>query len=224
MKIALLGDGKTGSKVAEILNLNQESIFNLQNPPDLTKLKAHDIIISFLPGDAFLHLIPMLVKSKLPVVTGSTGFEWPEHLDATLKNEQTAWIYASNFSLGMNLIKGMIDIIKKASLLYSDVDFKIHEIHHTKKLDAPSGTALSWQKWLDQPASISSERIGDVVGVHTLSMNSPTEKITLEHQALDRKIFAEGAIWTANKLYKDQKALGFGLHSFMDIVKSQLHY
>src|SRR5690606_8405163 len=99
MRIALLGNGKTGSKVLEIAEKkHQLIIFDSQRVPTFEKLKETDAIISFLPGNVFLDLIPLLVETKLPVVTGSTGFTWPDNIQTILKEKNLAWIYATNFS------------------------------------------------------------------------------------------------------------------------------
>lgn len=219
MKIALLGKGKTGGKVLE--KFPNATVFDSKHQPTCENLQGHDVIISFLPGEAFLQYIPLLIESKIPVVTGSTGFTWPKDIQQSLSNNNVAWIHATNFSLGMNLIRQMIGILSKAQDLFSDVEFKIHEIHHTKKLDAPSGTALSWKEWLKNDCQISSERTGDVVGTHELTMKTQNESIFLRHEALDRGIFAEGAIWAAKYLTTTNK-VSKGLNPFADVILKEL--
>tara|TARA_R110000868_G_scaffold136049_2_gene348792 strand:- start:1384 stop:2046 length:663 start_codon:yes stop_codon:yes gene_type:complete len=219
MKLALLGKGKTGAKVLE--KFPAATVFDSKNVPNLEKLQGHDVIISFLPGEAFVEYIPLLKASKIPVVTGSTGFSWPSSLDTELKSQGTAWVHATNFSLGMNLVRQMIGILSNAESLFSNAEFKIHEIHHTKKLDAPSGTALSWKEWAKADCEITSERIGDVVGTHEITMNTPNESIFLRHTAHDRGIFAEGAIWSANFLLNSNKVKP-GLNAFADVILKEL--
>ena len=219
MKIALLGAGKTGQKVAQLYP--NTVIFNTQNIPTKEKLCECDLVISFLAGDIFLEYIDLLIESKIPVVTGSTGFDWPENAIKSIQENKLIWVRAHNFSLGMNIVKNMIETISKATELYDDVKFNIHDIHHTKKLDAPSGTALSWQDWLDQDAKITSERTGDVVGYHHLEMISSVEKIKVTHEALDRAIFAKGALWVAKKIY-EKEFTKTGLNNFSDIVNQFL--
>lgn len=220
MKIALLGKGKTGS---EVIKLDQSvTIFDSTNAPTLSKLKGHDVIISFLPGPVFKEYIPLLLESKIPVVTGSTGFEWPTNLDDNLKEAGLKWIKAHNFSLGMNIVKKMIETLSKATELFEKHSFKIHEIHHTKKQDAPSGTAISFENWLGHKTQITSERVGDVVGIHELKFESEDEIITIKHDAKDRSIFARGAIWAAKILVND-KDVPFGLLSFNDVVQKKLN-
>lgn len=220
MKVALLGSGKTGGRVAELLE-SAPTIFSSSNPPTVEKLEGHDVIISFLPGEAFFEYIPMLVETGLPVVTGSTGFEWPSDLQEKLQKLNTRWLYASNFSLGMNLVHQMINTLSKASKLFEDASFNMHEVHHTKKLDAPSGTALSWRDWLGQKVEITHERVGDVVGDHKIILNTANERITLQHEALDRRIFAAGAIWAAKKILNDS-SIESGLHNFQDITLKEI--
>lgn len=220
MKIALLGKGKTGGKVLELLVQNNipHTVFDSQNHPTLEKLKDHDVVISFLAGEVFKDYLTLLVDSKIPVVTGSTGLVWPSNFDQKLKDLNVKWIYATNFSLGMNLVHQMILIMKEADSIIKNVHYQMNEVHHTKKLDAPSGTALSWKKWLDHDVEITSERSGDVIGIHELKLITPTEEITLKHEALDRKIFAEGALYAANKI----TTLTPGLHLFQDVVQKEL--
>ncbi len=219
MKIALLGKGKTGSKVLE--RFPNATVFDSKNAPSFEKLKGHDVIVSFLPGEAFLSYVPLLIESKIPVVTGSTGFTWPKDLNQTLVNNQICWIHATNFSLGMNLVRQMIGILSKAETLFSDAQFNIHEIHHTKKLDAPSGTALSWKEWAKADCEISSERVGDVVGTHEITLETANESIFLRHSAKDRGIFAEGAVWAADYLVNSNKSRP-GLHAFADVILKEL--
>jgi 4-hydroxy-tetrahydrodipicolinate reductase len=219
MKIALLGKGKTGSKVLECAPASVE-VFDSKNVPTFEKLQSCDVIISFLPGDAFAELIPLLVESKKPVVTGSTGFKWPEAFAETLKEKNLRWIHATNFSLGVLIIKQLIERLHQVDHLLPSRQLSIHEVHHTKKLDAPSGTALSMKEWLQEECTITSQREGDVVGFHELKLDTGSEVITLAHEARDRRLFAEGAVFAA-KLLMD-KNLEAGLHSFQKVVERHL--
>jgi 4-hydroxy-tetrahydrodipicolinate reductase len=219
MKIALLGKGKTGK---EVLNLEINcTVFDSTNPPTFDKLQGHDVVISFLPGPIFEQFLPLLLETGIPVVTGSTGFKWPQGFDTTLKEKKLKWIYAHNFSLGMNIVKKMIETLSKASELFDDYDYSIHEIHHTKKLDAPSGTALSFKDWLGKEATITHDRVGDVVGDHELTFDCADETIILKHVAKKRSIFARGALWAA-KLITTDTNIPNGLNHFNDIVYQHL--
>lgn len=220
MKIGLLGTGKTGGKVIEVYGEKNIIAFNESNPPTLEKLKEADSLISFLPGPALLEYLDLLIDSGVPLASGSTGFEWPEGIDQRLKDKGVAWITASNFSLGMNLVYGMVKVLSKTPELFDEYKFKLHEIHHIHKRDNPSGTALSWQKWLGQPVEFSHDRDGDNPGDHKLTLSTKYEEISVQHQAKDRKMFAEGAVWTAEKLAKG--GIEPGLHNLQDITAKEL--
>ncbi|OIQ17441.1 MAG: hypothetical protein BM556_11590 [Bacteriovorax sp. MedPE-SWde] len=221
MKIALLGKGKTGSKVIELAASNPDislTIFDSNNRPTREKLQGHDVALSFLTGDIFLEYIEEISASGISVVSGSTGFDWtPERLELVSKSN-SPWIHSNNFSLGMNIVKEMISILSKANALFQNSEFKIHEIHHTKKVDAPSGTAKAWKNWLGHEAEMTYERTGDVVGTHELTLKTNNEEIFLRHEALDRKIFAEGALWACSQVNN----LRPGLHDFSDVAKEAL--
>jgi 4-hydroxy-tetrahydrodipicolinate reductase len=219
MKIALLGKGKTGSKILE-LHQGEVEIFDRTHLPTYERLKTCDVVISFLPGEAFLNLAPLLLETRLPVVTGSTGFSWPKDFEKTLMEQNLTWIYGTNFSLGVVIAKQLIEKMNELSSLLGNVQTSIHEIHHTKKLDAPSGTALSMKSWMNSEPLMTHERMGDVVGVHTVSWETPAEVIKLTHEAKDRKLFAQGALWAAEYLMTQQ--LEHGLHAFQKVVENHL--
>ncbi|MFV1884405.1 MAG: dihydrodipicolinate reductase C-terminal domain-containing protein [Balneola sp.] len=216
MKISVIGTGKTGSKVVELLGDKLLYAFDENNPPTLEKLKESDALIIFIPGDAVPKIFGLVLESGVPTAWGSTGFNWPSDLNEQVKAYQTKWILATNFSLGMNIIRHTIKKISEGSDLLKDPKFKIHEIHHIHKKDAPSGTALSWKEWLGREAEITSAREGDVNGIHELTLSTAREEITLTHNALDRTIFAEGAIWTAEQLVNNL-TLTNGVHTFGEL-------
>lgn len=200
MKVALLGRGKTGSHVQKLCHERGIDcvVFHSENPLTQEALKDRDIIISFVPGAVLNDYRPIVLNSKLPIISGSTGYEWGDDLHQALKENQQVWIQGHNFSLGMNIVHQMIKVLTKGTNLFPD-SWKgaIHEIHHTKKLDAPSGTALRWGEWFGKPVDITSERTGDVVGHHEFTFSVPFETITLTHEAKDRSLFANGALWAA---------------------------
>ncbi|MCK5882337.1 MAG: hypothetical protein KAG61_01505 [Bacteriovoracaceae bacterium] len=221
MKVALIGSGKTGGKVLDLLPREDVTVFNESNPVTTEALAGIDIAICFIPGDQFLSIAPILIAAKIPVVTGSTGVEFPHSLKNEVKKNELKWIHGHNFALGMNLIHQMIKVLSKADKLFEQKSFHIHEVHHTQKLDSPSGTAISWGDWLGEKCTISSDRIGDVIGDHTIELKTETEAISLSHRALDRKVFAKGALWAANKLLTDN-SIPTGISRFEDIARGEL--
>ena len=213
MKISVIGTGKTGSKVVERLGNNLEYAFDENNPPTLEKLRESDAVIIFVPGDAVSKVFEVVLESGVTAAWGSTGYNWPEDLDEKVKAANTRWVLATNFSLGMNLIRNAIQLISSGSDILKDPSFNIHEVHHIHKKDAPSGTALSWKEWLGKNAEITSAREGDVNGIHELAIATATERIELKHEALDRSLFAEGAIWAVEQLI-ERVSLNTGVYTF----------
>ncbi len=156
----------------------------------------------------------------MPVVTGTTGIEWPEDLHQSLAQAGVSWVHGKNFALGMNIMKSLIEILSQAENLYSNTDYHIHEVHHTAKVDAPSGTALAMQNWLNKPAEITYQRTDDVVGDHEIHLQTPFEEISLKHRALDRSIFAHGALWAARYILNND--IQPGLIAFEQISTQRL--
>lgn len=224
MKTAVIGTGKTGGEVVDLIPEKQlVGPFNSRNKPTMAALKKADAAIIFVPGSAVDDIFKVVLESGIPAVWGSTGYDWPDDLDGRLKKNKIKWLRASNFSLGMNIIRRCIKLISKGSELLSDPEFHIHEVHHTDKQDAPSGTAISWKEWLGKEAEITSERKGDIKGIHRLHMQTESESIHLQHEAHQRAVFAKGAIWAAEQILKDQ--VGAGFHDietiFDNIMKDQ---
>lgn len=225
MKFAVIGTGKTGGKVVEVLSEDQiVGPFDTSNKPTAKKLKSADTAILFVPGSSVDDLMEPLMEAGIPAAWGTTGYEWPDDLDRQLKEQNLKWLQASNFSLGMNIVRRCLSVIGQSSSVLNNPSFHIHEIHHKHKQDAPSGTAISWEEWLGKEAEITSERKGDIKGIHQLEVNTDTESIWLKHQAHDRKIFAEGAVWAAEQLLSDDVEPGFhNLSTIFDkVMQKQL--
>ena len=218
MKIAIIGAGKTGSEVAKLLPENQISgIYNSTNKVTKDRLRDVEVAIIFVPGSAVPEILPIVMSSGIPAVWGSTGFDWPSDLDEQLKKQHTKWVIATNFSLGMNLIRHCMQVLAKGKQFLESPHFTIHEIHHKHKKDAPSGTALSWRKWLNVDCDICSQRKGDIKGIHELILHTNDETISLKHEVHNRALFAKGALWAANYLV-NHPALENGLYTFSEIV------
>lgn len=212
---SVIGTGKTGSTVLERLGDNAIA-FDENNRPTAEKLSESDIAIIFVPGTAASQVVDIVLEAGIPAIWGTTGYEWPKGLPDRVKEQGVKWVVGSNFSMGMNLVRKAIQIIGKGSEMLKDPTFHIHEVHHINKQDEPSGTALSWQEWLGKEASISSDRQGDVKGIHNLHLKSAGESIYLKHEAHSRDIFAEGAIWTANYIL-EHPFIEPGFYPFSDI-------
>jgi 4-hydroxy-tetrahydrodipicolinate reductase len=223
MKVAVIGSGKTGGHVLNLVNrADVVGPFGRSNAVSPEKLAAAEIGIVFVPGDAFLEMIPALLESKKPMVIGATGMEWPAGLDAELKKRSLAWVHATNFSLGVQLFRQLLKTVNKLQKSLPSFSAELMDIHHTKKLDAPSGTAKSLAKWSDFPVHIEAKREGDVVGFHEMTLTFPQETVKISHNAHDRALFAQGALDVAKLWIK--KPLGDGLYpleNLMDHLEKQ---
>ncbi|PKD16822.1 4-hydroxy-tetrahydrodipicolinate reductase [Salegentibacter salinarum] len=236
MKIALLGYGKMGKTIEEIaLNRDHEIVLKIEEDIDTYEIDKMeiDVAIDFSVPKAAFKNITTCFKNNIPVVCGTTG--WLDDYEKAVeicKKEDSAFIYASNFSVGVNLF---FELNKKLAKMMNGMDdyaVEIEEIHHTQKQDAPSGTAISlaqqivtenvkknsWQ--LDHAAAdeipIKAKRIEDVPGTHTVSYKSKIDSIEIMHTANSRQGFALGAVIAAEWL-KDKK----GIFTMQDVLSSQ---
>lgn len=214
-KYAVIGTGKTGSYVAEILG-REAVTFDETRPPTPDLLKGVDVVVIFVPGSAASEVLDVVFEAGTDAVWGTTGFNWPADLAERLEGKNMRWVTGSNFSLAMNLVRRSVELFGRGSSILKEVGFQIHEIHHTEKQDAPSGTAISWKEWLGKECKITSERVGDIKGIHTLHMETPTESVWLKHEAHSRRVFAEGAVWSAKSLLNDPN-LKPGLYTFSEL-------
>lgn len=212
---SVIGTGKTGGAVVDFLG-DSAVTFNSDNPATADALRETDIAIIFVPGTAAAEVSETVLEAGIPAIWGTTGYQWPENLSEIVKDAEARWVLGSNFSLGMNLVRKALNILGKGSDLLAEPAFHIHEVHHKHKQDAPSGTALSWQEWLGKEANISSDRQGDVKGIHNLHIKTAMESIRLEHEAHSRSLFAEGAVWAANYLLANPY-ISPGIYPFSDL-------
>ncbi len=178
-----------------------------------------DIVIDFSTPKCFLSLIKWCDTHCVKIVSGTTGF-LQEHFEALeAASKKTACLWAPNMSLGINLIAEMISNLK----VISDYDFQIVEAHQHSKKDKPSGTALLLQDRLKsqvksevpEPLSL---RGGDIRGIHQIWCMGQEETIKMEHTALDRSVFARGALVAAKWLASKTS----GLYSMKDVLSSTL--
>lgn len=220
MKIALLGYGKMGQVIERIaLERGHEIVLKKDEFNTYEGLSTADVAIDFSVPTAAVANISSCFHANVPVVSGTTG--WLEHYDeveALCKEKQGGFISSSNFSLGVNIFFGLNEYLAKIMAQFDSYKVSMEEIHHTQKLDAPSGTAISLAKgviensayanWTMEDAKaneihIEAKRIGDVPGTHTVTYESTVDSIELKHTAHNREGFALGAViaaeWLAGK-------------------------
>jgi 4-hydroxy-tetrahydrodipicolinate reductase len=215
MKIALLGYGRMGKTIEQIAIKRGHTIVLAIDKDDANyDIKKADVAIDFsIPTVAFNN-ISNCINNGVPVISGTTG--WLENYDnavALCEEKKGAFIYASNFSLGVNIFFELNKILAKMMSNLKQYNVSMEEIHHTQKLDAPSGTAISlandivaqnsnYKGWkLDEASEtiipITAKRIEDVPGTHTVTYKSEVDTINIEHIAHNRQGFALGAVIAA---------------------------
>jgi 4-hydroxy-tetrahydrodipicolinate reductase len=220
MKLALIGYGKMGKEIEKIaLDRGHEIVLKIDitNPEDLTiaNLRKADVAIEFtIPGSAVANY-QICFEAGVPVVSGTTG--WLDQRSIVYdqcKKLNGTFFYASNFSLGVNIFFVLNQ--KLAELMANHNDYKVEmtEIHHTQKLDAPSGTAITLAEaileelpgkeiWVNQASNNTNElgiislREGQVPGTHTIKYESEVDYIEITHLAKNRKGLAFGAVLAA---------------------------
>lgn len=214
MKIALLGYGRMGQAIEQIAISRGHDIVIKTSSNTGYNIKEADVAIDFSIPDAAFNNISKCLNNDVPVISGTTGW-LDKYNDAVLLCEKNkgAFIYASNFSLGVNIFFELNEILAKMMTKLDDYKVDIEEIHHTKKLDAPSGTAITlaegviknhsqYSNWkLDESTEntlpITAKRIPDVPGTHIITYKSAIDTIKIEHEAHSRQGFALGAVIAA---------------------------
>lgn len=245
MKIALLGYGKMGQQIEKIANERGHQIvlkINEDNLQDLTpaNISEADVAIEFSTPHTVLQNVQFCLNNNTPIIIGTTG--WYDELENVKKQcaeANGAVFYATNFSIGVNLFFALNE--KLASLMQSHTEYEVEveEIHHTQKLDSPSGTAITivegifanypqkkqWENHVqitdekgkasgNDKLMITSIRKDAVPGTHTVTYQSAVDKIDITHTAFSRKGFAQGAVLAAEWII-DKK----GIFTMNDLLK-----
>ncbi len=222
LHLVLLGSGKTGSLVSEVARERGHRttvLTEIENPDGTwltaTNLKGVDAVIDFTTPEAVLPNIARCVAARTPMVVGTTGWYGEmERVRQEVEQAGSAFVFGANFSYGVNLF---FQIARAAApALQHGYEGHITERHHIHKKDAPSGTAVALQRVVAQAGGkqvdITSEREGDVMGVHLLELASGGDRITLSHEVQSRRTFAEGAVRAAEWIVGKT-----GFYDFKDI-------
>lgn len=239
MKIALIGYGRMGQAIETIALERGHTIsakVNSENPIETVDLTNTDVAIEFSVPQTVVKNINRLLDKKIPVVVGTTG--WNDSLNEISKrveSEDLSLLHASNFSVGVNLFFKLNEQLAKLMNPHSDYYVSMEEIHHTKKLDAPSGTAItlaegviSNHKAVDNwscpqhptnnefngGVEINALRIPDVPGTHEIRYQSDIDTISIKHEAHSRKGFATGAVIAAEWLINKK-----GVYTMRDVLE-----
>jgi 4-hydroxy-tetrahydrodipicolinate reductase len=217
MKIALFGYGKMGKMIEHVaLQRNHEVVAKIDIDTKGIDYSLMDVAIDFSMPDAAFRNITSCMDHGVPVISGTTG--WLSEYDkavARCRQKNGAFIYASNFSLGVNVFFELNRYLARMMNKFEQYKVSMEEIHHTQKLDAPSGTAItlaegiiensSYSAWNLQQADqneipIVSKRIDAVPGTHSVLYHSTVDDIEIKHTAHNREGFALGAVIAAEWL------------------------
>jgi len=238
MNIALIGYGKMGKEIAAMAKEQGHSIvltIDVDNQDEFTaeNLQKADVAIDFTAPAVAAENIIKCLKSGTPIVSGTTGWldQWTE-IEALCTETSGSLFYASNFSIGVNIMFALNRKLASMMKAFPDYEVKMKEIHHTQKLDAPSGTAITlanqiineipqkddWhladeQNKGNESLSIEALREGDVFGYHRVTYGSNIDSITIEHNAKSRKGFVSGALMAASYIIGKK-----GIHTMEDML------
>jgi len=220
MKIAILGNGRMGKHISELAKKRGHIITcvsSSEKPAHTLELNTTDVAIDFSTPTSALTNISHAINSGIAVISGTTGWlDKLSEIEELCTNKSGAFLYASNFSLGMNIF---FELNKKLAKLMKNQNYKstIHEIHHTQKLDSPSGTAKTLGKQMDgilkNSTPITAERIADETGRHTVTYRSSVDELEIKHTAKNRDGFAMGAIIAAEWIIGKK-----GIFSMQDVL------
>ena len=235
LRIALVGAaGRMGQAIADVAASENAEIVAKSDLGDEIALAGADVLIDFSHPDAGRSICNAAIKSKVPLVMGTTGHSTKQRDEIAAAAKQIAVVFASNFSVGVNALFALTE--RAAKILGDDFDLEIVEVHHRMKKDAPSGTAKTLAEILQRARQtknlrhgregisgerekseigIHSVRGGDVVGDHTVIFAGQGERVELTHRASSRETFARGALraarWVVGKpagLYDMRNVLG----------------
>jgi 4-hydroxy-tetrahydrodipicolinate reductase len=228
LKVGVVGAaGKMGNELRQVISeagfIPFLGMYNTKKPEGFEhaanswsdkKAAEVDLWIDFSLPEAFDQAIAAMAKFKKPIVSGTTGISAAQKKLLKQASAHTAILWSSNMSVGVAFVNKILSQFKDIK----DFDFQIEELHHKHKKDAPSGTAKTMQENLESAVnkkipSTLSIRGGGIFGVHRIWAMSDQEVITIEHQALTRKVFAEGALKAGLSILNK----GPGLYSMKDI-------
>ncbi len=227
MKIIIIGYGKMGKEIEKICLKKKYKILlkiNSKNHKSLNKdiLKKCDVAIDFSNSKTVVKNIIFLLENKIPVVSGTTG--WDNEINIIQKKcieKNGTFLHSPNFSIGMNIFFELNDFLAKKMCQLNQYEASISEVHHKDKKDKPSGTAIKLAndicKNIEQKMPpIYCKRKDNIKGVHKIKYSSNIDTISIKHDAHNRKGFAEGALIAA-KFIKNKK----GIFTMKDVINNK---
>jgi len=239
-RLVISGYGKMGKEIERLAILkNWQIVARIDNKMQWEEyseiIKSADAIIDFSSPEVVLDNIKNAFEKNIPIIIGTTGWNSElENVKILCEKGNHSLVYGSNFSIGVNIFFKINSQLAELMNKHSSYNVIIEEIHHTKKLDSPSGTAISLANQIiekldrkstvinesstdSEKLEIISKRIGDVPGIHKIVYNSSIDEIEIMHTAKSRQGFAEGALWAAEWIQSKK-----GFYNFSDILFNKL--
>jgi 4-hydroxy-tetrahydrodipicolinate reductase len=212
MRVLLLGHGRMGQLVERLAPEYDATIAavltgaNAAGRLDSPDFGPVDVAIDFSVADALARNVPKLASHGINIVIGTTG--WAAHeaeIRAAVERSNIGVLAAANFSLGMNIFQAIVAEAARRFARQPSFEAWIHELHHSAKRDAPSGTALQLEAAMgkagyDRHIDMSASRAGSIPGTHEVGFDGPSDTVTLTHTVRDRAVFARGALEAAKWL------------------------
>jgi 4-hydroxy-tetrahydrodipicolinate reductase len=230
MKIALIGYGAMGKLIEtlavdknhEIAAIIDETDANISAEKLAEKLTNADVAIDFSIAKAVKRNVAACLLADVPLVEGTTGWsEEKDNIRSLVEVKNGAVVFGANFSIGVNLFYKITDYAAELFAKFEDYEAFVEEQHHSRKLDAPSGTALKLKevvaKHIKEDFSVSSTRAGNIPGTHRVGFDGAGDQVLLEHVARSREGFASGAIRAAEWILGKK-----GFWEFTDVMEEIL--
>ncbi len=226
MKIALIGYGAMGKLIKTLAEEKKHKTAVIISEPDAKfttdelakKLTGVDAAIDFSAAEAVKQNVEACLIANVPLVEGTTGWNSErEAIKNLIEEKNGAFVFGANFSIGVNLFYKIADYASELFAKFEGYEAFVEEQHHSRKKDAPSGTALKLKEivaaQIERPLTISSTRAGHIPGTHRVGFDGAADQILLEHLTRSREGFASGAI-TAAEWIRGKK----GFYEFSDVM------
>lgn len=235
LNICIAGYGKMGKEIEKVVTERKHNLVKIidqNNSAEIHDLKGIDVVIDFTNAEVCKDIFLACFKQSVPVISGTTGNEeMLNEIYEECKNQNSAFLRASNFSIGVNLLFELNQKLAKIISPFTDYKCNLKEIHHIHKKDAPSGTAITllndiikihpkYNNWSlidknSQTIKVDAVREGEVKGFHTIKYENEIDEISISHNAKSRKGFALGAVLAAEFIHHKK-----GVFSFKDVLNS----
>ena len=226
MKLALIGYGAMGKLVAKLANAAGDEVGTIltsratvQDPAKIAAaLRGHDVAIDFSVGSAVVRNVEACTRAGVPLVEGTTGWrENEEEVRRIVAEHDGSLVYGANFSIGVNVFYRIVAQATSLMAQLQQYEAFIEEEHHSRKRDAPSGTAVELKKlmskYINGDIPMTSLRAGHIPGTHRVGFDSPADQVTLTHMARSREGFAAGALLAARWIIGRK-----GVHEFSVVI------